>query len=73
MNRKKLTDADIELFKEMLAKIGKKDIRVCQHEAIKALEAYRKNQTIIKTVFFSKFVAAAEKHLLRRFSFLKKS
>lgn len=43
MNRKKLAAADIKLFKEMLARIAKKDIRVCQREAIEALEAYRKN------------------------------
>jgi len=69
MNLKRPAAADIELFTEMLAKIGKNDIRVCQREAITAVWAYRKNPT--QNGYLFKICCGGGKTLIEAFFILK--
>ena len=70
MNKKTLSNADLQLFAEMLMKINKSSMRTCQREAITALAAYR-NKLCTKNGFLFKICCGGGKTLIEAFFILK--
>lgn len=70
MNKKTLSAADLKLFTEMLMKINKSSLRVCQLEAINALALYR-SKLYTKNGYLFKICCGGGKTLIEAFFILK--